>query len=241
MDDIEFRHPDGAISRGVFVHKPDAQFTVLYFMGSGVRVDLSGAMIAKPFVEMNANFISFDYHNFGRSDAPDSAFGLPELETETLALHEHVRATTKGKLVVHGHSFGSFVAAQLASKRPLDALVLEGTGTSAQAYADNMMPWYLKPFVRLRLDQELLAIDNRVALRSYQGPVLIINGVNDVQTPLANARALFDSLNNPHKRFEAAAEAGHMNAMTKPQTLRTYRAFMESPYNYLGHQQQFAG
>lgn len=144
-----------------------------------MRVDVSGAMIAKPFVEMNANFISFDYHNFGRSDAPDSAFGLPELETETLALYDHVRATTNGKLVVHGHSFGSFVAAQLASKRPLDALVLEGTGTSAQAYADNMLPWYAKPFVRLRLDQELLAIDNRATLRKYQQPVLIINGVNE--------------------------------------------------------------
>jgi hypothetical protein len=54
------------------VHKPDAQFTVLYFMGSGVRIDVNGAFIAKPFVEMNANFISYDYHDFGRSDAPES-------------------------------------------------------------------------------------------------------------------------------------------------------------------------
>ncbi|NYE61151.1 pimeloyl-ACP methyl ester carboxylesterase [Duganella sp. 1224] len=125
------------------------------------------------------------------------------METETLALYDHVRATTKGKLVVHGHSFGSFVAARLASKRPLDAL----------------------------LDQKLQAIDNRNALRAYQGPVLIINGVNDVQTPLVTARELFDNLNNPHKRFEAVAEAGHMTAMTKTDTLRAYRAFLDGAYN----------
>ena len=31
-DKVWIFHPDGAISCGVFVHKPDAQFTVLYFM-----------------------------------------------------------------------------------------------------------------------------------------------------------------------------------------------------------------
>lgn len=231
VENIEFTHPDGAISRGVFIHKPEAQFTVLYFMGAGVRVDVNGAQFAKPFTEMNANVISFDYHGFGRSDAPDSAFDLPDLERETLALYDRVRATTDGKLVVHGHSFGSFIAAKLAGKRQLDALVLEGTGTSAQAYAENTVPWFAKPFVRLQLDEQLLAVDNRKALRSYQGPVLVINGANDSQTPLATSRALFDSLDNPRKRFVGVNEAGHMNAMSKPETLNVYRAFLNGSYN----------
>lgn len=231
VDNIEYTHPGGAISRGVFVHKPGAQFTVLYFMGAGVRIDVNGAQFAKPFVEMNANVISFDYHDFGRSDAPEAKFDLPELEKETLALYDHVRGTTDGKLVVHGHSFGSFVAAKLAGKRQLDALVLEGTGTSAQAYADNTVPWFAKPFVRLQLDENLLAVDNRTALRSYQGPVLVINGANDSQTPIATSRALFESLDNPRKRFVGVNEAGHMNAMSKPETLQAYRAFLDGAYN----------
>lgn len=231
VDNIEFTHPGGAVSRGIFVHKPDAQFTVFYFMGSGVRIDVNAAQFAKPFLEMNANVISFDYHDFGRSDAPESAFDLPDLERETLALYDHVRAITDGKLVVHGHSFGSFVAAKLAGKRPLDALVLEGTGTNAQAYADNTVPWFAKPFVRVQLDEKLQAIDNRTALRSYQGPVLVINGANDVQTPIATSRALFDSLDNPHKRFVAVSEAGHMNSMVKPETLSAYRSFLDGSYN----------
>lgn len=231
VDNIEFTHPDGSISRGVFMHKPDAQFTVLYFMGSGVRVDANGAQFAKPFLEMNANVISFDYHDFGRSDAPDTPFDLPDLERETLALYDHVRARTDGKLVVHGQSFGSFVAARLAAKRQLDAVVLEATGTNAQAYADNTVPWFAKPFVRLKLDEKLQAVDNRAALRSYGGPVLVINGVNDVQTPVGTARALFESLDNPRKRFVAVDAAGHMNAMTKPETLQAYRAFLDGAYN----------
>jgi len=230
VENIEFTHAGGAVSRGLSVHKPDAAFTVLYFMGSGLRVDVNGAAMARPFIDMNANFIAFDYHDFGRSDAPDAPFGLHDLEDETLALYDQVRATTHGKLVVHGHSFGSFVAARLASRRKLDALVLEGTGTSAQAYADNMIPWFAKPFVRVKLDAELVAIDNRVALGTFHGPVLVINGVNDVQTPIATSRALFDGLGNPQKRFEAVKDAGHMNAMSKPGTLIAYRAFIDGHY-----------
>ncbi|OFA06067.1 alpha/beta fold hydrolase [Duganella sp. HH101] len=228
VDNIEFKHPDGAISRGVYIHKPDAQFTVLYFMGSGIRLDVAGGYFAKPFTELNANIISYDYHDFGRSDAPESAFGLAELEKETLALYDHARATTQGRLVVHGHSFGSFVAAGLAGKRPLDALVLEGTGTSARAYVENQVPWFAKPFVQVNIDPELSSTDNRAALRAFQGPLLIMNGVNDVQTPLANSRELFDSLAIPHKRFEAIRDAGHMNAMTKPEALAAYRSFTGS-------------
>ncbi|WP_342119236.1 alpha/beta fold hydrolase [Pseudoduganella sp. OTU4001] len=230
IDNIEFTHPGGAISRGIFMHKPDAQFTVLYFMGAGVRVDTNAAYFGKPFAELNANIISFDYHDFGRSEAPDSAFDLPDLERETLALYDHVRATTKGKLVVHGHSFGSFVAAKLAGKRPLDAVVLEATGTDARAYVDNTIPWFAKPFVRVNLDENLLAVDNRAALRSFQGPVLVINGAKDNQTPIHTARALFDSLDNQRKRFVAASEAGHMNAMSQPDTLSAYREFLDGAH-----------
>lgn len=231
VDNIDYVQSDGAISRGVSIHKPDAAFTVLYFMGSGIRVDANGTNMAKAFTELNANFISFDYRGFGRSDAPASAISLADLERDTLAIYDHVRKTTPGKLVVHGHSFGSFVSAKLAGLRPLDALVLEGTGTSAQAYADNLVPWFAKPFVNVNLDQELLAIDNRLALAKFQGPVMIINGANDNQTPANTARELFSALNKTNKRYEEIQHAGHMNAMSKAESLQAYREFIGGKFN----------
>ncbi|MBC3809578.1 alpha/beta fold hydrolase [Undibacterium seohonense] len=228
FDDIEYIQADGAVSRGISIHKPETNFTVLYFMGSGVRVDANGSYIAKVFTELNANFISFDYRDFGRSDAPKSNVSLSDLEADTLALYDHVRKITKGKLIVHGHSFGSFVAAKLASLRPLDGLVLEGTGTSAQAYSDNMIPWFAKPFITIKLDQELQSIDNRIALKQYKGPIMIINGSNDVQTPAATAHDLYLALDKPNKRYEEIRDAGHMNAMSKPETLKAYREFIQT-------------
>lgn len=230
LENIEYKQADGAISRGVYIRKPGADFTVLYFMGSGVRVDANGTSFAKAFTELNANVISFDYRGFGRSDSNGKPHSLIELESDALSLYDYARKMVPGRLIVHGHSFGSFVAARLASKRAVDALVLEGTGTTALAYSDNMVPWFAKPFVKINLDEELTAVDNRAALRNYAGPVLIINGVNDVQTPAATARELFASIPRSNKRYEEVTNAGHMNAMSKPETLKAYRDFLNGQF-----------
>lgn len=230
VDNLEFIQSDGAVSRGVYWHKPDAEVTVLYLMGSGVRLDANGTYFMKPFAALNANVISFDYRGFGRSDATDKAHGLKEIQSDTLALYDHVRKMVKGKLVVHGHSFGSFVAAKLASLRPLDTVVLEGTGTTAQAYGDNLVPWFAKPFITINLDPELRSIDNRTSLQNITTPILIINGSEDRQTPEHTARELFDSLKKSNKRYEKAMGMGHMNAMTKPETIAAYQAFLGERY-----------
>lgn len=230
LDNLEFVQSDGAISRGVYWHKPDAEITVLYFMGSGVRIDANGAFFMKPFAALNANVISFDYRGFGRSDSADKPHGLKETQDDVLALYDHVRKMVKGRLVVHGHSFGSFVVAKLASLRPLDTVVLEGTGTTAQAYGNNLVPWFAKPFITIHLDQELRSIDNRASLQNVAAPILIINGSDDRQTPEHTARELFDSLTNPKKRFEKAQGMGHMNAMAKAETIAAYRSFLTGEY-----------
>lgn len=230
VENLEFAQADGAHSRGVHIRKPGAEVTVLYFMGSGVRVDAHGATFAKDFTELDANVISFDYRGFGRSDSDGKPHGLAEIERDALALYDHVRKQVPGRLVVHGHSFGSFVAARVAGQRAVDALVLEGTGTTALAYSENMVPWFAKPFVKINLDQELMAIDNRAALRNYAGPVMIINGANDTQTPAATARELFASIPRGNKRYEEIANAGHMNAMSKPESRQAYRAFLNGQF-----------
>ncbi|MFZ6819981.1 alpha/beta hydrolase [Undibacterium sp. Ji22W] len=230
VDNLEFVQSDGAISRGVYIHKPGAELTVLYFMGSGVRIDANGSYFSKPLTQLNANIISFDYRGFGRSDSFGKAHSLKELQTDTLALYDHVRKMVAGKLVVHGHSFGSFVAARLASFRPLDGLVLEGTCTSADAYASNMVPWFAKPFVHINLDSEISAIDNRTALQNVDAPIFIINSDGDTQTPEASAYELFVSLKKPNKRYEKSIGTGHMNAMSKPTTIKAYREFLNGQY-----------
>lgn len=228
-ESIEFAQADGAISRGVYFHKPGAEFTVLYFLGSGIRVDADGAYFLKPFTDLNANVIAFDYRGFGRSDSTGQTHDLKEIETDTLALYDYARKKVSGKLVVHGHSFGSFVAAKLANLRPVDSLVLEGTGTDAATYTRNLTPWFARPFVNIQLTGDIAQIDNRRSLLNAQFPIFIIAGEHDATTPESTARDLFDSLNQTNKRY-LKVNAGHMDAMTFPVTLAAYREFLKGQY-----------
>nr|WP_315486026.1 alpha/beta fold hydrolase [uncultured Undibacterium sp.] len=229
LENLELIQADGSISRGVYFHKPGADFTVLYFLGSGIRVDADGGYFLKPFTELNANVIVFDYRGFGRSDSTGQAHDLKEIETDTLALYDYARKKVSGKLVVHGHSFGSFVAAKLANLRPVDSLVLEGTGTDAETYTKNLTPWFARPFVNIQLAGDIAQIDNRRSLKNTQFPVFIIASEHDTTTPEATARDLFESLNQTNKRF-LKVNAGHMDAMTMPLTIAAYREFLKGQY-----------
>lgn len=225
MRDVEFVQADGSISRGVHFNKPGVQATVLYFLGSGIRLDADGAFFLKPFADLNLNVIAFDYRSFGRSDATTSKHGLKEIESDTAALYDYARGMVQGRLIVHGHSFGSFVAAHLAGQRKLDGLVLEGTGTDAKTYAQNLTPWFAKPFVSYNVVGDVAEVDNRRSLQDIQFPILIIAGKRDTTTPEPTARVLFDSIKQSQKRF-VSVDSGHMDAMLFQETKAAYKEFL---------------
>ncbi len=224
---VEFVQADGSVSRGVYFNKENADVTVLYFLGSGIRLDADGAYFLKPFSDLNANVFVFDYRNFGRSDATTKEHGLKEIESDTLALFDYVRGQVKGRLIVHGHSFGSFVAARLAGQREVDGLVLEGTGTDAKTYAQNLTPWFAKPFVSYNVVGDVLEVDNRRSLQNAKFPILVIAGKRDTTTPEVTARVLFDALSPSNKRF-VSVDSGHMDAMVFPETKAAYQEFLKT-------------
>jgi fermentation-respiration switch protein FrsA (DUF1100 family) len=85
------------------------------------------------------------------------------------------------KIVVYGRSLGSGAAARLAVDRKAAALILESSFTSVADFARRFLaPQFL---VRDRFD-------NREALKSYRGPLLLIHGRRDAVVPIEHAREL---------------------------------------------------
>jgi fermentation-respiration switch protein FrsA (DUF1100 family) len=85
------------------------------------------------------------------------------------------------RIVVWGRSLGGGPAAQLAVDRPVAAMILESAFTSVSDFAARFMaPAFLirDPF------------DNRKALKSYRGPLLVIHGRQDTIVPFEHGREL---------------------------------------------------
>jgi hypothetical protein len=85
------------------------------------------------------------------------------------------------RIVAWGRSLGGGAAAQLAIDRPVAAMILESAFTSVSDFAARFMaPAFLirDPF------------DNRKALASYRGPLLLFHGRQDTIVPFEHGREL---------------------------------------------------
>lgn len=199
--------PDGAVLRGVLMRRPGVDRAVLYFGGNAFYLDRHGLAVLPLLAACGTNVAIFDYRGYGRSSGKPS---VATMKADALRLFDHVSALHPGGVTVHGQSLGSFMAAYVAQQRPAArALVLEATGTNVQEWADVIVPWYVKLFVRVEVDDALREVDNVAALAHYRGPSLVLSGENDRQTPPSLGRKVYEAIPGKSKRWFLAKGAGH--------------------------------
>ncbi|MFC0351111.1 alpha/beta hydrolase [Undibacterium danionis] len=210
---------DAVKIRGVHVSLPDAKTTVLYFGGNLTHVDENAPLLAKLSATCPANFTTFDYRGYGRTNGKPNALLLKE---DALRIYDQVRAKTQGKLLVYGYSLGGFMASHIAANRTIDALVLEGSGTTPAEVVDAQIPWYAKPIVSVTISDNLKTIDNQNALSQYQGKVLVITGEKDSTMPANLGRKLFESIPSRDKQYWMVENGTHSNLSDDAQAKRLY-------------------
>ena len=158
------------------VHRP----TIIFAHGNGELIeDWYGDM--ERLAAAGANVLLVEFPGYGHSRGKPSRSSLRETFTlafDWLVARNDVDAE---RIVAHGRSLGGAVAGDLALNRPIRALVLQSTFSSAHAIArENFVPGFL---VRDRFD-------NRRAVLDFSGPVLLMHGVRDDVIPYTHAEAL---------------------------------------------------
>lgn len=192
--------------KGVSVSVPQAKTTVLYFGGNVSHVDDNGPFLARLAAACPANFATFDYRGYGRSNGQPDAQVLRE---DALRIYDHVRARTTGRLVVYGYSLGGFMAGHVAANRAIDGLVLEATGTTVAEVVDARIPWYGKPLVTVTLSDNLKSVDNLSAVSQFKGKALVITGGNDRTMPPRLGKKLFDNMPSQEKEYVEVPAGTH--------------------------------
>jgi len=221
---MEITRPDGAVLRGVLVARPGAERTLLYFGGNMFHLDEAGSHVLAALTGCKVNVAMFDYRGYGRSS------GMPtvaNMKGDGVAIYDALAARFPGKVAVHGQSLGSFVAAGVAQERPVRALVLETTATTALDWADNSLPWYFKPFINFKVDEALGAIDNVKVAGSISAPLLVLAGGEDKTTPAAMSQRVFDASPATRKRIVILPDADHNSVLSDPSTPAALCPFIE--------------
>lgn len=158
----------------------DPKPTVLFAHGNGELIeDWKSEMESLAAEGMNVLLVEFP--GYGHSVGKPTRASLRETFTlafDWLVAREDVDAD---RIVAFGRSMGGGAAADLALDRPVRALVLQSTFSSAAAMArQSMVPGFL---VRDRFD-------NRRAVAEFSGPVLLMHGIDDDVIPYSHAQTL---------------------------------------------------
>lgn len=164
---------------------------VLVSHGNGGNLSHRGRLANDLRVTLGRPVLLYDYPGYGKSDGSPSepgCYAAGEAALRWLADEQHVPAD---RVVQLGESLGGGVAAELAARHDVAALVLVKTFTSLPAVAKSIYPWL--PTHTLMSNR----YDTLAKLPRCRGPVFVAHGTADRLVPFAQAEALFAAANEP--------------------------------------------
>lgn len=216
---------DGATLRGVSL-RADSGLALLYFGGNAFTLAQHGKQALQALASCGVNVTLFDYRGYGRSSGKPT---VALMAADGVRAFDKLNAAYPGRVIVHGQSLGSFIAAHVASERPqVRGLVMESTSSTVQEWADARLPWFMRATTKVAVEPALRGVDNVKAAASYQGPALVMMGARDKVTPPHLARKVFDALPTRSKLWVEAQGAGHNDVLGNAQVMPAYCGFITS-------------
>lgn len=143
----------------------------------------SGSLYAQKVIGF-ADVLLFDYPGYGESSGKASTQSLQSMSV-AVAEFTATELSPRQKLVLWGHSIGGFVCGNMASRfERVDAIIFETSAANATDVSKVIIPWYLKPFVKVKVGPTVSNFDNVAALSNFQGRILVIGAGEDRTLPV---------------------------------------------------------
>ncbi|MGE5431391.1 MAG: alpha/beta hydrolase [Syntrophomonadaceae bacterium] len=228
FEDVYFTTSDSLRLNGWFIRSDEARGTLLFFGGNGYYMMNRTTFDAiNMFTDLKMNLFIIDYRGSGRSEGSPTIQGIYE---DGLSAYKYLcsrKDLDTSKIIVYGHSLGSFVAMRVGCTYPVAGVILEGGISNSLDMRDAVLkasaPWYLRWLVRLDADSTILGLDNVKQARNLKKPLLVITGEKDNIAPSEFGRKIYDSAASSLKRFEIVPNGEHPDLyFTKTDGRRDY-------------------
>lgn len=196
--DLWFNTADGVPLNAWWFPKPDARFATLFLHGNAGnvthRIDHAHAI-----TRAGSAILVLDYRGYGKSRGHPSERGFyldAEAGYDTLLQ----LGLTPKHIILQGESLGTAVAAELASRRPCAALILESPLVSLSKMAATVVP-IVGPLVAR-------GFEAHKKIGQVCAPLLVVHGDADEIVPFSHGQAVFSAANRP-KQFWRVPGAHH--------------------------------
>ncbi|HEU4931949.1 MAG TPA: alpha/beta hydrolase [Pyrinomonadaceae bacterium] len=204
---VWFKSADGTRLNGFYFEsqsKPEVA-TIIFFHGNGGNVT-NVSWLGQRFAKHGFNVLLFDYRGYGASDGvTGDESGLYADGDAAVAFLVNEKKVRPEKIVLYGHSLGTAVVADVASRGQFGAVVLESGFSSASSVAATALPWLPRMLHFLGKNR----FESARKLTKVKSPILIAHGDPDQTIPTSEAHLLFASANEPRKLLILPG-AGHV-------------------------------
>jgi pimeloyl-ACP methyl ester carboxylesterase len=206
-ENVWFNSADRTRLNGWFfpAHTKPELATVVFFHGNGGNIS-NVAWLAQRFADHRFNVFVFDYRGYGASDG--AAAKEADLYADGDAAVDFVinqKGIRPEQIVLYGHSLGTAIVSDVASRRTVGAVVLESGFSSASSVASSALPW-LPGFLHFLGKNRF---ESARKLKSVKAPILIAHGDPDYTIPTTEAQLLYAAANEP-KKLLIVSGAGHV-------------------------------
>jgi hypothetical protein len=199
-EELAVRGSDGVRTQAWWIPGDLNAPVVLMFHGNaGTIADrLENAMMIR---ELGVDLMMAEYRGYGDSQGRPSERGLYADARAALA---EARDRAAGRpVIVFGRSLGGAVAIDLASREPVDGLIVESTFTSLRALARTTRI----PFASRAVAYDF---DSVSKIARVTAPILVIHGDADELVPFRMGRALSEAAaGSPDSRLHTVAGGDH--------------------------------
>lgn len=174
--------------------RPGNTATVVYSGGSGSFIATSGLRLNELAEVTGADIVIFDYPGRGGTTVPKTSEALSAFGP---ALVSRLRAEgwiADNRLYSYGFSFGGASAATIGRSGGFDGLIFEGTAADIPAVVRGMVPSIARPFVKVKIADDLKSFDYFGYTVAAKAPVLVLVGTDDKVIRAGTSRRFAESL-----------------------------------------------
>lgn len=218
----------GAV-RVVRLDNPNSDAAIIYSAGNGGFVDSpSTSRIAAHFAALTgADIILYDYP--GRGGTTIAPTIDASLATGPAMLGEMRRLgwIGKGPLYAYGLSFGGSMAAAMVREGGFAGLIIEGSASNIQKIGRDLVPTLLKPFVGIRVAEDLQRFDYLGYAVRGKTRILLLSGKDDKVIRPKRMRQFGEDLKKSGATVSfIAVPGGHGGALDTEQGRAAFKNFV---------------
>jgi esterase/lipase len=185
-----------------------------FFVPNVTTVGQCGDFMERLAIKTNSKVIGIQYRGYNYSN------GTPELkdcfqDNEMIYAHFKKEGTHYKTINLIGVSLGTVLAPKLLSNHnnEIDNIILMSTFSSLETfiknYKKNMVPFYARPFVKIKLDKTLNELNNVESLKNYKNGLLVVQAKDDKTTSYNFATELLQNTTMSRKELMTLEDGGH--------------------------------